>query len=266
VDQAEGVGVALLESERAQAGAMWGGTRRLLKLAAPLSESHLQRRLTKDTRLALARSDITFASLAEDCATAVIDQIIVGHGGPAYTRAGFELMATRTRDELPERVPRLMTIAGGVMAAAEMVLDAADRLERRHPGIASGRAGADVRHQVEGLVHPGFVTEAGPARLRDVLRYLDAAGRRLERLPNDLRRDGERQAVVERLLRRYETLVDRAGGQELPAGHQPAAGPELAALRWQIEELRVSLWAQSLGTAETVSEARISRQLERFGA
>ncbi|MDA8047453.1 MAG: DUF3418 domain-containing protein, partial [Actinomycetota bacterium] len=118
-----------------------------------------------------------------------------------------------------------------------------------------------VRDQVEDLVAPGFVTAAGPPRMRDLLRYLDAAGRRLTRLPSDVERDAARQAVIRRLEARYHGVLDRVAAD--PAG--PPSGPALAALRWMLEELRVSLWAQQLGTSTTVSEERISRALERLG-
>jgi ATP-dependent helicase HrpA len=257
VDEGDSVGVGVFESPAAQADAMWRGTRRLLRLAAPLAESHLQRRLTNETKLALTRSGQSLSHLIDDCATAVIDQIMIGRGGPALSASGFEQMADQARRELTDRVARLLTIAGGVMAAAELVLDAADRLERRRPGPA----GADVRRQVAELVHPGFVTEAGTTRLRDLLRYLDAAGRRLSRLPADGRRDAERQAEVDRLRARYDRVLERLSAGQ---GGPDAAG--VADVRWMLEELRVSLWAQQLGTPAPVSEARIARALERLGA
>jgi ATP-dependent helicase HrpA len=115
---------------------------------------------------------------------------------------------------------------------------------------------------VGSLTRPGFVTESGPGRLRDLLRYLDAAAQRLERLPADVRRDDERQTTVDRLWRRYEALLDRLAAGQAPTGR----AADVAAVRWMIEELRVSLWAQKLGTASTISEARISRALDRLGA
>lgn len=261
IDEGETVGVGLFETEAAQADSMWRGTRRLLALSHPLPVAHLRRRLTNETKLALARSGRSVEALVDDCATAVLDQVIVNHGGPAWTSSGFRLLEAAVGDSITERVTRLATIAGGVLATSTLVLDEVARLEARDRSGALKRALEDVRDQVEGLVAPGFVTASGPARLRDLLRYLDAAGRRLSRLPSDVRRDAERQSVIERLTVRYSALLDRAAAD--PAG--PSPGAELAAVRWMIEELRVSLWAQQLGTATTVSEARLHRALERLG-
>jgi ATP-dependent helicase HrpA len=260
VDEGHTVGVTLVESAAAQADSMWQGTRRLVLLAAPLPEAHLQRRLTNETKLALTRNGWPMGELFEDCATAVVDQMIVAHGGPPTTAVAFSALAATARRDLAERVPRVATIAGGILAAAELVLSAADRLATRHTGNAQRRAVEDVRRQVDALVRPGFVTEAGTGRLRDILRYLDAAGRRLEWLPSEPRRDAERQEVIDRLTSRYDTLLDRSAAGVGPAG----AG--VAEVRWMIEELRVSLWAQGLGTAAPVSEARISRAMQRLGA
>jgi ATP-dependent helicase HrpA len=120
----------------------------------------------------------------------------------------------------------------------------------------------DVRRQLNGLVHPGFVSSAGRARLGDLLRYLRAAARRLERLPADAGRDRRRQATVERVQTRYEKLLDQVVAGTATGG----ATAGVSELRWMIEELRVSLWAQDLGTPAPVSEQRIMRAMDRMSA
>ena len=261
VDEGDTVGVGLFESASAQADSMWRGTRRLLATAGGHPVIHVARRLTNQTRLALTRSGRSVEDLLADCTSAVLDQIIVSHGGPPRSADRFAQMQVAAGESLPDRVARLATIAGAVLAAADQVLDEAARLQARNRSGSLASALSDVRDQVEDLVAPGFVTAAGPARMRDLLRYLDAAGRRLTRLPSDVERDASRQAVIRRLEARYHSVLDRVAAD--PAG--PPSGPALAALRWMLEELRVSLWAQQLGTSTTVSEERISRALERLG-
>ncbi len=261
VDEGDAVGVEVLDTAAAQADSMWRGTRRLLLLGAPLPSAHLQRRLTNETKLALARGGWGFGlqDLFEDCASAAADEIIVAHGGPAFRSEPFASMLADARRTLADRVATLANIAGGVLAAAAGVDVQAAGLDRRGRAGALGDALADVRRQVEGLVHPGFVTSTGGARLGGLLRYLQAATRRLERLPGDVRRDSQRQAVVERVQSRYDDLVD----WYTTSGGPPA---ELADIRWMIEELRVSLWAQDLGTAGPVSEERITRAIDQLAA
>jgi ATP-dependent helicase HrpA len=262
VDERDAVGVALVDTAAAQADHMWRGTRRLLLLAAPLPAAHVQRRLSSETKLAVAGSRVALADLVADCAAAVADQIIVTHGGPAFDASGFAAMAAVARGTLVDQVVRVATIAGGALAAAEGVDRRVDRLERGGRSATGPLADAlaDVRHQVDNLVPPGFVSATGTARLANLLRYLDAASRRLDRLPTDIRRDAQRQAAVERVQSRYETLVD----QVVAGTARPGVTAGLSDIRWMVEELRVSLWAQVLGTPAPVSEERIMRTMGRM--
>jgi ATP-dependent helicase HrpA len=96
-------------------------------------------------------------------------------------------------------------------------------------------------------VYPGFVSATGLDRLPHLVRYLHAAQRRLEKLPENPPRDAELMHRVHAVEQSY---------RELPAS------PGTAAIRWMIEELRVSFFAQSLGTAHPVSEQRILRAMD----
>ena len=111
----------------------------------------------------------------------------------------------------------------------------------------------DLQDQLGRLVHPGFIAEAGAAALREYPRYLRAMAARLERLP-DLARDRELMTRVDALQQAWQHRVDA-----LPEGRP--MGSELRRVRWMLEEYRVSLWAQHLGTAQTVSDARIRKAL-----
>jgi ATP-dependent helicase HrpA len=262
VDEGSAVGVTVVDSPSEQARSMWEGTRRLILIGAPLPYRHIQRTLTLETRLAVSQWGVAIADLLDDCATAVVEQIVVASGGPAFDEEGFAAMLARARSQLPDRVSRLATIAGGVLAAAQGVLAKAARLEAIDTAGRCADAVSDTRRQVRRLVPTGFVSSAGPARLRDLLRYLEAASRRLDLLPNDIRRDRQRQSAVHTLQSRYDALLERLAAGTL----HPSASPEVSSVRWMIEELRVSLWAQSLGTSESVSDERISRTLARLGA
>jgi ATP-dependent helicase HrpA len=105
-----------------------------------------------------------------------------------------------------------------------------------------------MRSQYAGLIFPGFVTAAGAGRLPDVPRYLRGIGRRLEKLDPD--RDAARMATVTQLAREYADFV-----AALPPARR--GDDDVTAIRWQLEELRISLFAQTLGTASPVSEKRI---------
>ena len=119
--------------------------------------------------------------------------------------------------------------------------------------LVSGLALAQSRP--ESLLPPGFVAATGAARLRDLARYIAAIGRRLELLPRDVDVDRGRMQRIAAVTKAYEELQ-----AALPASR--AAAPDVTDIGWLIEELRVSLWAQQLGTARPVSEQRIYRAID----
>ena len=113
----------------------------------------------------------------------------------------------------------------------------------------------DMRAQFAGLIYPGFIAETGSARLPDLVRYLRGMLRRLDKLGGNQARDAERMAVVRRLAADYDAVR-----RELPPEARVRA--DVVAIRWQLEELRVSLFAQVLGTPGPVSEKRIRAALD----
>jgi ATP-dependent helicase HrpA len=137
------------------------------------------------------------------------------------------------------------------LAAAQQV----QLLLPAQPAPAQADAIADVRAQLDRLLPPGFVTATGRAHLADVARYLMAVHRRLERLPHTVQADRERMMRVHAVQDAYQELV-----RSLPPVRKAAA--EIREIGWQIEELRVSLWAQQLGTPRPVSEQRIHRAID----
>ena len=114
-----------------------------------------------------------------------------------------------------------------------------------------------MRRQLAGLVGPGFVSGAGTARLGHILRYLDAMGHRLDKLAGNAGpgRDAQLRVPIRRLQAGYADLL-----AEWPADRRD----EVAHVGWMIEELRVSVFAQHLGTAQSVSEQRIQREIDRL--
>jgi ATP-dependent helicase HrpA len=127
-------------------------------------------------------------------------------------------------------------------------------------GAAPGRrvpeaAITDLRLQMGGLLHRGFVAATGRRRLPDVVRYLTAMAHRLEKLPANAVRDELWMGQVAAVTAEYEQL--RA---KLPATGAP--DDPVTRVRWMIEELRVGLFAQGVGTPRPVSEQRIYKAID----
>ena len=170
---------------------------------------------------------------------------------PAWSRAEFTALRDRVARELAPTTR-------DIVARVHKVLAAAHDVEKALPATATpAQAGAiaDIRAQLGTLLPERFVTVTGAARLADLTRYLTAIGRRLERLPHAIGADRERMARVHAVQDAYDDLVAALS----PAR---AAADDVRDIGRQIEELRVSLWAQQLGTPRPVSEQRIYRAID----
>jgi ATP-dependent helicase HrpA len=108
-----------------------------------------------------------------------------------------------------------------------------------------------------GLLHRGFVAATGRRRLPDVVRYLRAMTHRLEKLPANAVRDALWMDQVAAVTAEYDQLRTR-----VPA----TGGPDDAVtrVRWMIEELRVGLFAQGIGTPRPVSEQRVYKAIDQL--
>jgi ATP-dependent helicase HrpA len=116
---------------------------------------------------------------------------------------------------------------------------------------------ADMRAQLSGLIYPGFVTATGYRRLPHLTRYLRGMERRLDKLPENPARDAASMAVAQRVEQAYRQAV-----ADLPAARR--ADADVTEVRWMLAELRVSLFAQTLGTQAPVSENRVLAALARL--
>jgi ATP-dependent helicase HrpA len=236
-------------TEAEQRTAMRSGLRRLLRLATSPPARAVDRSLSTRARLVLGSNpDGNLAALLDDCADAAVDALAPE---PVWTRAEFATVAARVADRLVAE-----TIA--VAADVERVLAAAHDVRLALPDPpppAQAAAIADIKGQIRRLLPPGFVTSTGRAHLRDLARYVTAIGRRLDRLPRDVEADHGRMIRVQTVQHAYDELV-----RALPTGR--AAADDVRDIAALIEELRVSLWAQQLGTARPVSEQRIYRTID----
>ncbi|MTK02919.1 ATP-dependent RNA helicase HrpA [Micromonospora sp. CP22] len=252
VDEGATVGVRVFDSPAEQEAAHWAGTRRLLRLTVPSPAKFLQGRLSNEAKLALSRNPHGgVQALIEDASGAAIDKLVIDAGGPAWDEAGFAALREKVRADLVDTVVEVMERVRAVLATAYAVQQ---RLGATR-NLAVVAALADIRNQLTGLVHAGFITEAGYARLPDLLRYLTAIERRLDRLPSNPARDKSQQDRVAVVQREYDEML-----AALPPARRSADA--VRRIRWMIEELRVSIFAQALGTPYPVSEQRIYRAMD----
>jgi ATP-dependent helicase HrpA len=168
-----------------------------------------------------------------------------------WDEAGFDVLAGRVRKEVEERTRAVMHAVGRVLGEWRET----DRVLSGSADLPMLPALADMKAQVGRLVFRGFVSDVGAAQIRELPRYLNAVRQRREKLPASVGRDRLLMDQVASLQEAYLHRVDA-----LPEGRPPSAG--LCKVRWMLEELRVSLWAQQLGTAHPVSDTRIRKALD----
>jgi ATP-dependent helicase HrpA len=253
VDAGTSVSITLMSTPEDQARATPAGIRRLLLLGIPSPLSYVREHLTQSEKLLLATSPYqNVNALFDDCIVAAIDAGVRTRrpDGILWTRAEFE--ATR-REVSAGLVESLLAIVATVSAILGAARDA-DHALRGATSMSLVASLTDAREQLAGLVFPGFISSTGAAQLRHVPRYLKGITARIEKLPTELARDRAWQLQVQDATAKYVA----AGGRIPLAPHE---SEKLVRVRWMLEELRVSLFAQSLGTSETISPQRIAKAL-----
>ena len=249
VDRASAVDVRVFATPAEQAASAVSGSLRLLRLTGPSVAKPVERGLDTRTKLVLGNNpDGSLAALIEDCADAAVALLVPE---PVWTRHEFDSARTRLASAL---TPTTLDVARRV----EKVLAALHQVQVTLPDTpipAQAEAVADIRAQLARLMPAGFVAAAGAGRLGDLARYLAAVNRRLERLPQAPAADRDRMARIAVVQDSYDELVSALSTAR-------AGSADVRDIAWLIEELRVSLWAQQLGTARPVSEQRIFRALD----
>jgi ATP-dependent helicase HrpA len=245
------VGLQVFGSEAEQEASMRRGLRRLLMLQMPSPARAIASGLSNPDKLALAGSPYpSVPDLLDDCVAAAVDEVIEARG-PVWDEAGFTDLAAAVRDGLEERTRAVLLDVVRVLADWRQT----DRVLSGSADLPLLPALADMKAQVGRLVHQGFVAETGAAQLRQLPRYLAAMRHRRDRLTESLTRD---RTLMDQVVSLQQAYLHRV--EALPPGREPSRA--LRRVRWMLEEYRVSLWAQQLGTAYPISDSRIRKALD----
>jgi ATP-dependent helicase HrpA len=230
------------------------GVRRLLLLALQLpSDTELLDGLSTAERLGLAGTPYgAVAGLLADVRAAVV-QGLVDATSPVRSRDAYDALLGTVRATAPDGVRALL-------AELLWVLDSWRGGDRELSGRAEMTllpALSDMKAQLERLVRAGFVAEAGPDQLRRYPTYLRALSLRRAALDQGVAAVNRDRALMDRIAELQESYLHQVAA--LPDGRPP--GERLRRVRWMLEELRVSLWAQQLGTAYPISDERVRKAL-----
>ncbi|WP_133543421.1 ATP-dependent RNA helicase HrpA [Mesocricetibacter intestinalis] len=252
VDEKDAVGIRLFETEYEQAVAMAQGLRRLLLLNVPSPIKYLHEKLPNKSKLGLYFAPFgKVTELIDDCIACAADKLIEDFGGPVWNEEDFERLREFVHANLNE-------ITVDIALQVERLLILSFELNKRLKGkmdFTLAFALSDIKTQLAALISPGFVAKTGYARLPDILRYLQAIDKRIDKLAQDINRDRAAMLRVEQVSAAYRQLLAK-----LPKSKPiPAQAQEIP---YMIEELRVSLFAQQLGTKYPISDKRIINAIQ----
>lgn len=247
VDEKDAVGIKLFETEFEQSMAMQQGLRRLLLLNVPSPIKYLHEKLPNKAKLGLYFTPFgRVLDLIDDCIACAVDKLIADFGGFVWDEAGFEKLRDFVRENLNE-------VTVDIAQKVEQILTLTYQLNQRLKGkmdFTMAFALSDIKSQLASLVYQGFVQKSGYDRLPDLQRYLQAIDKRIDKLAQDVNRDRAAMLRVEQVQQAYQQLLAK-----LPKS-KPISD-EVAEIRYMIEELRVSLFAQQLSTKYRVSDKRV---------
>lgn len=246
-DEKDAVGIKLFETEYEQSVAMQQGLRRLILLNVPSPIKYLHEKLPNKSKLGLYFTPFgKVLDLIDDCIACGVDKLIADFGGFVWNEQDFDKLRDYVRENLNE-------ITVDIAQQVEKLLTLTFEINKRLKGkmdFTMAFALSDIKKQLAGLIFSGFVQKTGYTRLADLHRYLLAIDKRIEKLAQDVNRDRAAMLRIEQVENAYNQLLSK-----LPKSKPHSE--QVLEIRYMIEELRVSLFAQQLGTKYPISDKRI---------
>jgi len=253
VDKKSSAAVELFDNEIKAQVAHQQGLRRLVLLNVPSPIKYLQQNLPNKAKLGLYFNPFgKIADLINDCIAAGVDSLLLKYGDIRKS-AEFENVKEEIRGELGDAVV-------DIAIHVEQVLSIAHALHKKMKGrvdLTMITAHGDIKSQLESLIFKGFVSQHGATKLTDLIRYLKAIQKRLEKLPVDPNRDRLCVLELDKVANEYKKLTNKIPkGMPIPS--------DIEAIFWMQQEFRVSLFAQTLGTPYPISSKRILNAIKEI--
>ncbi|PLW69007.1 ATP-dependent RNA helicase HrpA [Pseudohalioglobus lutimaris] len=254
VDRQDSVAIELCDYPEVARQHHRTGVLRLLRLHTAQTVKYLRKQMLRGNQfnLVLAGAGQDRARLVEDLGDAAYIRAMGLENDLPFTREAFQATLERGRGDV-------VSCANEVEAVLLNTLQGAAQVRQALSAVADGKwpdSIADIQQQLAALLQPGFQRDTPADWLAQYPRYMKALLNRVERLPGQYARDQKHTLMLESLVNPLrEALAEREG---LLLASEPAA-----VYRWMLEEFRVSLFAQNLGTRQAVSEKRLREQWKR---
>jgi len=258
VDHKNSVAIELFELEEHAQNAMLKGISRLILLNIPSPVKYLQEKLPNKAKLGLYFNPFgSISDLLQDCIQGACLYLVQDYadkkanGLLPQTESEFSLCRDYIRSEIADTV---LSAAIKVEKALSLRHDISKKM-KGNVALNIIQSHSDIKQQSEQLIFKGFVGTSGLDKLDDIIRYLQGMLRRLEKLPIDPNQDRLKLIDVNKVSDTYQSLLSKQRKDKpIPA--------DILNTRWLIEELRISLFAQNLGTSTPVSVKRLLNHLK----
>lgn len=252
VDDSQEVSIKLFDNQTDADWNMLQGVTRLLYLNLPSPRSYLQEKLPNKAKLGLYFNPFgKIDDLLQDCIFAAIQQFLVAKDSIPRDEQSYNQAREDIRGELAERVLEITKQVEAILVK----VNAINKLLKGKTSFDLVQAQAEIKTHLSQLVFKGFVTRFGANKLKDIDRYVQGIQRRLEKLPIDPVRDRLNREQVNKLAQNYSAKLE-ANLQGQAVNHT------LEQLRWMLEELKISLFAQNLGTSMPISTKRVQQFID----
>jgi ATP-dependent helicase HrpA len=253
VDAGDSVALKLLENRSEAEAANREGVCRLFMLSMQQQVSMLQRKLPELKELLLYYATIgDTKALKDDLIKAAFAEQFLSHGIPR-DQATFEARLNQGRGRLVDTAREL---TASLAEAVKGFVTLQQELDGTRAAVLKPVI-EDIRTQMQRLFEPGFIARTPARWLREYPRYVEAARTRLEKAGRTLKQDQQHQLEVQKLWDAYLARRDDLAAKGI-------VQPELEEFRWQLEELRVALFAQQLKTIEPVSVKRMQKRWQEL--
>ncbi|WP_442903558.1 ATP-dependent RNA helicase HrpA [Gilliamella sp. Lep-s21] len=252
IDNQHSVSIKLVDNQDEQQRLTKLGLRRLFMLNIPSPIKYLHEKLPNKSKLGLYFNSFgTVLSLIDDCIACGIDYLIEKNGQLIQSEDSYQALLDYIKGKINEIV---VDIAKQVESILTLHYNISKKLKGRID-LSLAFALSDIKKQLDHLVYKGFVAQSGYKRLPDIFRYLSAIEKRIEKLMLNFTKDKQSMNVIEEIENQYEKWLNNLS-------ENSKLQEKVINIRWMIEELRVNLFAQQLGTPYPISAKRIKQQID----
>ena len=251
VDKRDSAAMEVLDDPRQAHDQSLAGVSRLLLLECRDTVKYLGKELLKGKELGLSVVQVGKRdAVVDDLCLAAACQLAMADGAIPRDEQAFDAALARVK---PDLVERAQALEGILVKALAQVVSIKKALKQSKNALTIALAAGDINHQLDRLFYPKMVFLTPYEWFCEYPRYLEAITLRLEKAALNPQKDRMLMAELEPLEQRLTDYLSSHGEYQL------RENPALARYRWALEELRVSLFAQTLKTRFPVSVKRLNK-------